>query len=165
MPNPLSRIKPLSNPFSKDWQKAKQNAWKFVNQDVYVQWRSFLLLMTSFLVVYKYFPVAASTMVILFERSKVDHGLSQKAMDGAPLFLTIGITRGTLCQLHAVQGCCDRHKHTDSLKRFVLLSPNHQNWCRSLSCTLLQPMPHKSGHSGHGSGTPLPIWHKGRRGS
>lgn len=63
----------------------------------------FFFFCTSFLVNYKYFPVAALTMVILFETNKVDHGLSQKTMDG-PLFLTTGVTKGTLCQHYAVQG-------------------------------------------------------------
>lgn len=63
----------------------------------------FFFFCTSFLVNYKYFPVAALTMVILFETNKVDHGLSQKTMDG-PLFLTTGVTKGTLCQHHALQG-------------------------------------------------------------
>lgn len=87
----------------------------------------------------------------------MDHGLSQKAIDGAT-FQTIGVTKGTACQLHAVQGYCDRPKYTKSLMMFVLLTPNQQNWCRSSSCTLLQPVSHKCGHSGQGSGTLLLIF-------
>lgn len=70
------------------------------------------------------------------------NSLSQKEMDGA-LFLTTGVTKGTLCQLHAAQGYCDRSKHTNSLTRFMLLSLNNQNWCRPLSCTPLQPVPQR----------------------